>query len=506
MNKTPTKEQLSILLQHFQSERFDEAEKLGKLITIEFPNHYFGWKVLGVVLKDMGKINEALDATKKSVELEPKDPESHNNLGVILKDLGKLNESRVSFSQAITLNPDDAEAYSNLSLVNRELGRLEEAKKNCLQAISLKPDLAEAYNNLALILQRLGKIEEAEANYLQAISLKPDLSEPHNNLGTVFEEKGKLEEAKGWYAKAILLDPSYYLAINNIGNIYKKMGRLEEARENFKKVIELQPTYIDSLWNLSASESKIDNAEYWLNEILKIKVNHLPSKLMKAAFRFYMGDKNYFNSLMQSEYSQHPYMRSFSWVFSLQNLPELYFNRWHFFDAIVKKTITSKPFYEFGVWNGASFKYLINNYKQGYGFDTFEGLPEDWQIGRNIEKKGKYSSEGNVPQITGGEFIKGKFEDTLPVFFSEDRPTASLINYDADLYSSTICALNFTKKIIDKDTILIFDEFIMNESWEEDEFRALNEFCSINQLKYEVLAVSFFSKQVAVKLTNKKDV
>ena len=45
------------------------------------------------------------------------------------------------------------------------------------------------------------------------------------------------------------------------------------------------------------SESKIDNAEYWLNEILKIKVNHLPSKLIKAAFRFYMGDKNYFNSL-----------------------------------------------------------------------------------------------------------------------------------------------------------------------------------------------------------------
>ena len=156
-----------------------------------------------------------------------------------------------------------------------------------------------------------------------------------------------------------------FLAINNIGNIYKKMGRLEEARENFKKVIELQPTYIDSLWNLSASESKIDNAEYWLNEILKIKVNHLPSKLMKAAFRFYMGDKNYFNSLMQSEYSQHPYMRSFSWVFSLQNLPELYFNRWHFFDAIVKKTIISKPFYEFGVWNGASFNYLIKNYKQG---------------------------------------------------------------------------------------------------------------------------------------------
>ena len=53
---------------------------------------------------------------------------------------------------------------------------------------------------------------------------------------------------------------------------------------------------------------------------------------------------------------------------------------------------------------------------------------------------------------------------------------------------------------MDKDTILIFDELLMNESWEQDEFRALNEFCSNNHFSYEVIAVSFSTKQVAVKL------
>ena len=105
-----------------------------------------------------------------------------------------------------------------------------------------------------------------------------------------------------------------------------------------------------------------------------------------------------------------------------------------------------------------------------------------------------------VPKIKGGEFIVGKFDDTLPVFFSKSRPLASIINFDADLYSSTICALNFSKPVIDSDTILIFDELIMNESWEQDEFKALNEFCSLNNCSYEVIAVSFFTKQVAVKL------
>ena len=127
-------------------------------------------------------------------------------------------------------------------------------------------------------------------------------------------------------------------------------------------------------------------------------------------------------------------------------------------------------------------------------------MPEDWDVESHIEKKGTYSSDQNIPKIQGGEFIEGKFEDTLPVFFSESRPIASVINFDADLYSSTICALNFSKSVMDKDTILIFDELIGNESWEEDEFKALNEFCSINHFSFEVIAISFFTKQVAVKL------
>ena len=77
---------------------------------------------------------------------------------------------------------------------------------------------------------------------------------------------------------------------------------------------------------------------------------------------------------------------------------------------------------------------------------------------------------------------------------------ASIINFDADLYSSTICALRFAKPVIDQHTILIFEEFIMNENWEQDEYRALEEFCDENNYNYEVLAISFFTKQVAVRI------
>ena len=81
---------------------------------------------------------------------------------------------------------------------------------------------------------------------------------------------------------------------------------------------------------------------------------------------------------------------------------------------------------------------------------------------------------------------------------------ASLINFDADLYSSTLTALNYTESVIDEDTILIFDEFLINSNWEQDEYRALEEFCKKRSFKYEVIAASMHSKQVAVKIKKKR--
>ena len=413
-----------------------------------------------------GQYDDAEKLAQFLTERFPKHQFAWKVLGAVLQLTGRMPEALVANQKSVQLVPQDAEAHSNLGATLQANRRLDEAVASYTQAIAVKPDYAEAYNNLGITLRDLGRLEESEASYTKAIALKPDYTEAHSNLGITLQDLGRLSEAEASYTKAIALKPDYAAAF----------------------------------WNLSSCEKTIKDAEHWIDKCLIADANYLEATLTKAALKFYQGDKTVFDNLMLSEFKQHSYMRSFSWVFSLPNLPELHFNKWCFFDAIITKSITSKPFYEFGVWRASSFKYLIKVFKKGYGFDTFSGLPEDWIIGSAIEKEGTYSSDGNVPQIKGGEFIVGKFEDTLPVFFSESRPMASVINFDADLYSSTICALNFSKPVIDKDTVLVFDEFIINESWEQDEFKALNEFCSVNHCSYQVIAISFVTKQVAVKL------
>jgi len=151
----PSKQQLNDLLELYQAGRYEDAEKLSLSITQEFPKHQFAWKVLGAALKQIGKINESLVATQKSVQLNPQDAEVYYNLGNTLKELGRLEEAEVSYRQVITLKPDYAKAHNNLGVMLQELGRLDEAEISYRQAITLKPDYAEAWNNIFFSLQAI---------------------------------------------------------------------------------------------------------------------------------------------------------------------------------------------------------------------------------------------------------------------------------------------------------------------------------------------------------------
>ena len=185
----PSHAELNSLLEHYQNGRNDDAEKLAILITREFPNHPFSWKVLGTILKQTGRLSEALNANQKVVQLASQDSEAHNNLGNTLKEVGRLEEAEASYRQAIALKPNFAEAHNNLGNTLKELGRLEEAEASYRQAIALKPNFAEAHNNLGNTLKELGRLEEAEASYRQAIALKPDFSGALLNRGQLLFDK-----------------------------------------------------------------------------------------------------------------------------------------------------------------------------------------------------------------------------------------------------------------------------------------------------------------------------
>lgn len=127
---------------------------------------------------------------------------------------------------------------------------------------------------------------------------------------------------------------------------------------------------------------------------------------------------------------------------------------------------------EFGVWQGASideWRQLNRNSESRFvGFDTFEGLPEDW--GKD-HPKGTFSTRGQMPDIDDARvsFVKGLFQDTLRPFLAKaDLNRRLVVNVDCDIYSATLFVLGTLDRYFRAGTIVIFDDFYsMN-----DEFKA----------------------------------
>lgn len=127
---------------------------------------------------------------------------------------------------------------------------------------------------------------------------------------------------------------------------------------------------------------------------------------------------------------------------------------------------TSEVLYlEFGVASGISFRWWMHNNQHPsstfIGFDTFEGLPEDWG---GIYDKGAMRSDAPSIPDGRGRFVKGLFQDTLVPFIREyrhqlEQPIRKVIHLDADLYSATIFTLAQLYPYLRTDDIILFDEF-----------------------------------------------
>jgi O-methyltransferase len=143
---------------------------------------------------------------------------------------------------------------------------------------------------------------------------------------------------------------------------------------------------------------------------------------------------------------------------------------------------------EFGVFQGASMAHWVDLNRRGdsrfFGFDSFEGLPENWRPGQSI---GHFDVAGAIPSIDDPRihFVKGWFQDTLPAFargFS--RKNRLVLHIDADLYSSSMLALMYFGPFMSKGTLLIFDEFYDREH----EFKAFVDWRRVYKRDFRVVA------------------
>ena len=200
-----------------------------------------------------------------------------SNYGIILKNLGKSEEAEASFRKAIEIKPDYAIAHSNLGMILRNRGHLKEAELSTRKAIELKSDLADAHSNLGNILIDLGNLQEAKLSLLKAIEINPNSADAYLNLGKIFRYLGNLQEAKLSLLKAIEINPNSADAYLNLGKIFRYLGNLQEAKLSLLKAIEINPDFADAYYSLSLHQYS-DKDKRWKDKLFSESILNTKSK------------------------------------------------------------------------------------------------------------------------------------------------------------------------------------------------------------------------------------
>jgi tetratricopeptide (TPR) repeat protein len=336
----------------------------------------------------------------------------------------------------------------------------------------LKKTSGEAYvfNLLGIIKLRESDLEPAIDALKKAVHLNTN-PELLSNLALAYQESGLIEKAMDLYHEALVMEPRYINTLFNQHAIYLDRGNVDSAIDNLQTILNLNPNDHEVM--------------YLLLNIHKAYQDTLPAP--------------YENALLQADDLSQSRLRGFQYLSHIKPMPKLLGSGC----TVLKKAYEAMSLkdgliLEFGVRHGTSIRQLASfTSKPIYGFDSFEGLPEDW----HQESKLIYSTRGRIPKVPSHiTLIPGWFEETLPLFLEKREEDVALINIDCDIYSSTKTVLDLLSARIKKGTIIIFDEYIGNLHWEEDEHKAFMESVTQYNWDYEYLFYSAYTKQVVVRI------
>jgi tetratricopeptide (TPR) repeat protein len=158
---------------------------------------------------------------------------------------GSYTDADKWLTKSLEMNPKDSQAWYYLGRAKYNKNSFEEAVgafKKCLQ---LDPDNVHAEDNLGLSYAGLGRWEDAIAAYQKAIAWQSDSLDrkpgPFLNLGTLLLAKNRAAEALPNLQKAVEISPADPNAHQQLGKDYSALGRLPEAQAELEKAIQLDP-------------------------------------------------------------------------------------------------------------------------------------------------------------------------------------------------------------------------------------------------------------------------
>ncbi len=158
-------------------------------------------------LRVKGRIDDAREAYRLAIALNPRRIDPHNALAAIAAREGRWADAAAHYRDLLEIAPDFVEVRRNLGQAYLALGMRDEARREWETAIHLAPGAAPALTDLCLSYLDEGRVVRAEPYCERAVRRRPDLAETHFALGLVARAMGNLDLARAELHEAARLAP-----------------------------------------------------------------------------------------------------------------------------------------------------------------------------------------------------------------------------------------------------------------------------------------------------------
>ncbi len=183
-----------------------------------------GWIDLGNVYYFQRDLVKAGASFRAALAADPDSVMALVNLGVVLKESGRLEEALGHLRRAHELGPEADGTLRNLVVTLIEADQCDEALSVAFGAVRRNPSGYEAHKFHGLAHQKLHDPVQALACYDTALKMRADDAELHDHRGVAFHELGRLPQAIECYERALALRPDFSLSA-----FHRALARLQLA-------------------------------------------------------------------------------------------------------------------------------------------------------------------------------------------------------------------------------------------------------------------------------------
>jgi tetratricopeptide (TPR) repeat protein len=270
-----------------------KAAEFYREVLVAAPTHFGAAHMLGAVHIQEGRFADAERQLRRALQLDPYAAEVLNHLGMSLRSLDRLDEAVDAYDRAIALRPAYAEAYCNRGNALRLLGRREAALASYDRAVALKPEYADAYYNRGALLEEMDRFDDAVAAYEMALAINPAFPQAWNNLGNALLAVRRYEEALAAFDRAIALVPRYAEALTNRGNVLRDLQRYDEALASHERALALKPGLVEAFNNRGSvfhAMRRFDEAKRDYHHTLRLSPGHIEARASLGMTHLLLGE------------------------------------------------------------------------------------------------------------------------------------------------------------------------------------------------------------------------